>query len=92
MSSLVPLESDDPVVQEAAQSIKTLRPAGPSEALHKITAPSDGGVKIKAKAFIASPVERLKLRRRTSTILRQDHTQPNGISNTKNSNMQLPVT
>ena len=92
---MVPLEGDDPAVQEATQSIKTLRPAGGSEALHKITAPSEGGVKIKAKAVIAAPREKT-INRRTSTILRQDHTQPNGISkkgdHKTSSNMQLPVT
>ena len=95
---MVPLEGDDPAVQEATQSIKTLRPAGGSEALHKITAPSEGGVKIKAKAVIAAPREKT-INRRTSTILRQDHTQPNSICNTSkkgdhktSSNMQLPVT
>ena len=52
-------------------------------------------MKIKAKAVIAAPREKT-INRRTSTILRQDHTQPNGISkkgdHKTSSNMQLPVT
>ena len=71
--STMKLAHEDAVL--ATQSIKTLKPAGGSEALQVATPNGSGGVKIKAKAAPGATMSKdLIVTRRTSTILRQDHT------------------